>query len=284
MKKLILALLAVSTITAANAQKNSILVYGSAGLNFNNDKSGLSNYPSTVPNTNVDVNTVNYHIAPGIGYQFNRNMTVGLQGGYASMKTEQLVDRTMMKLPTAVTSYKNNEWTIGAFYRYTKYLSSIFSVYGQVNAGYVSGSIKTVEPGFAAVTGLPTTITTSGDYNGLQAELFPAFAINVHKGWALNFGFGGIKFRSLDYDAGTMGQGGNGNIPYNPYAAGGVSLRPNHSNQFDFTLGQQFNLTITKNIGCGKFMHRSHRGSGNMDTSDDARRRDKDSKDDEDDE
>ncbi|RYD56885.1 MAG: hypothetical protein EOP56_10870 [Sphingobacteriales bacterium] len=280
MKKLILALLAVTSITAADAQKNSILVYGSAGLNFDNNNSTKSNAPSiTKPWTDVDVNTINYHIAPGIGYQFNRNMTVGLQGGYASVKTEWLENRTHMNMPLGKTSYENDEWNLGAFFRYTKYLSTLFSVYGQVNAGYVAGDIEMIEPGFDPVTGNARDIMTNGDYEGLQAEIFPAFAINVHKGWALNFGFGGIKYRNLSYEAGNMGINNTTTNQLNPF----MDLRPDHSNSFAFTFGQQFNLTITKNIGCGKFSRRHRSGGGNMDASDDARRNSKDSKDDDED-
>lgn len=280
MKKLILALLAVSTITAANAQKNSILVYGSAGANFDNDNMSQSNAPSiTKPWTDVDVNNKSYFFAPGIGYQFNRNMTIGIQGAYSSAKTEWLQNQTHLNWPTAKTAIETDEWTVGAFYRYTKYLSTLFSVYGQVNAGYVQGDVELSEtvPNIFGANTLQTNAST--EYNGFQGEIFPAFAINVHKGWALNFGFGGIRYRSLSYDSSpTMGINNTGN-PLNPY----MGLRPDHSNQFDFTLGQQINLTITKNIGCGKI--KRSRG-GNMDTGDDARRsgKDRDKDADEDDE
>lgn len=246
MKKLILALLAVSAITTANAQKNSILVYGSAGVNFSNTDLGGA------AGTDADHNTSNYYIAPGIGYQFHKNMTLGLQGSYSRSK-DQMLQARFNNFTTSETQI-NSEWQLGAFYRYTQYLSPIFSVYAQVNAGYVSGDaiMKT------RINAAGDEAEVNGQYDGIQAQLFPAFAINVHKGWALNFGFGGIQYRSLSAEN----------------AVGAVGF--NYDNSFAFTLGQQFNLTITKNIGCGKWGRRGgHAKPGGaelrrMDTSDDS--------------
>lgn len=243
MKKLILALLAVSAITTANAQKNSILVYGSAGASFSNTDAGGA------PGADRDINTSNYTIAPGIGYQFHKNMTVGLQGSYSRSKYQELQARPANYTLSNTTI--NNEWQLGAFYRYTHYLSNIFSVYAQANAGYVSG--KSTETERTSQTGYADAV---GEYDGIQAQLFPAFAVNVHKGWALNFAFGGLQYRSLS------AEGAIGNVGFN------------YQNSFDFTLGQQFNLTITKNIGCGKWGRRGNMKPGSelrrMDISDDS--------------
>lgn len=177
-------------------------------------------------------------------------MTVGLQGGYGSVKTELLVPQ--INAVTAKTATENDEWTLGAFYRYTHYLSNLFSVYAQVNGSYVSGNIEYVEP-FTPGANLLTT----GDYDGFQGELFPAFAINVHKGWALNFGFGGLRYRSISYAS-------NSTIGKAVGAASFGNELPRYSNEFNFTLGRQFNLGITKNIGCGRWGRRSggHREPG----------------------
>lgn len=258
MKKLILALFAVSAIATVNAQKNSILVYGSAGVNFSNNNLNSNFSPSTLStNQNIDRNYWDYNIAPGIGYQFSRNMTVGLQGGYSKSHQEELTNQ--LNMATMTTSTTNSEWTLGAFYRYTHYLSNIFSVYGQVNAGYVSGNIKQMQSGGVSTVTGNTMNTASGEYDGFQGTLFPAFAINVHKGWALNFGFGGLSYRSLSYEPGTLGRTS-------------FSMdRPEYSNSFNLTLGQQFNLTITKNIGCGKW---GRHGRGKMEPGSEMRRMD----------
>ena len=63
MKKLILALIAAGSMATANAQSQSILLYGDLGL-------------QTVRMQNLD-KTTNWNASPGIGYQFNHNWTVG---------------------------------------------------------------------------------------------------------------------------------------------------------------------------------------------------------------
>ena len=55
MKKLILALIAAGSMATANAQSNSILLYGDLGL-------------QTVRMQNLD-KTTNWNASPGIGYQ-----------------------------------------------------------------------------------------------------------------------------------------------------------------------------------------------------------------------
>src|SRR5690606_39511245 len=119
MKKLILAILAVGSVAAANAQKNSILVYGTAGVNTDNsDRHGQTD-------TYTDG-----HVMPGVGYQFTKNVTVGLQGGFWSMNTE---NRTGAGTTSVSTINEDREWQLGAFFRYTHYISNIFAVYGQAN-------------------------------------------------------------------------------------------------------------------------------------------------------
>lgn len=241
MKKLILAILAVGSVAAANAQKNSILVYGTAGVNTDNsDRPGQTN-------TYTD-----WHIMPGVGYQFTKSMTVGLQGGFWSQHDES---RTGAGTTSVSTINENREWQLGAFFRYTHYINNIFAVYGQANFNYISGQGSTRTAG----------ITTFNDgYGGFTGYVQPAVQAHVGKGFALNFGFGHLGFRTTTMDK----------------TAGG-------DNNFNFAWGNQFNWGVSKNIGCGRKMKNRHKPGDDMrshdhgDDEDDMPRRKKSSDDDE---
>ncbi len=221
MKKLILALLAVATVGSASAQKNSFLVYGNAGVNWaKTDKGAGSTDEAT-----------NWNITPGVGFQFNNHLTVGLQGGYGSMKN-------VAAAPLSKITNTDREWQAGAFFRYTQNLNSTFFFWTQLDLSYVSGK-ESVETIVTNVAG-STTITDASDmYNGFQAMLMPAIGVNVHKGLALNFGFGGLGYRTVSYDK-----------------------APTTINNFGVTFGQQFNFGISKNFGCNCGKSRGHREPG----------------------
>lgn len=246
MKKLILALLAVASISAANAQKNSILVYGDVGVNFDNTDNGSKATTMSVKNTN-------WNIAPGVGYQISNHITLGLQGGYWFGKTETQSQNVWTPAPPSsiTTTDSWREWQIGAFGRYTMPLGGIFSMWTQLNASYVSGKVSMDTLDFT--TGRPLPLTAEDTYNGFQATLTPALAINVHNGLALNFGIGGIGFRTVSYDK-----------------------APTTQSNFMFTFGQQINVGISKNFGC-----RSHHG-GHHEPGMDTRKMKKHSSDDDD--
>lgn len=246
MKKLILALLAVTSISAANAQKNSILVYGDVGVNFDNTDNGSKGTPMSVKNTN-------WNVSPGIGYQISNHITLGLQGGYWSSKTESKNAWTPAP-PSSITLANSwREWQIGAFGRYTMPLGGIFSMWTQLNASYVSGKTSMDTVGFNGISATPFVAAVEDTYNGFQATLTPALAINVHNGLALNFGIGGIGFRTVSYDK-----------------------APTTQSSFMFTFGQQINVGISKNFGC-----RSHHG-GHHEPGMDTRKMKKHSSDDDD--
>lgn len=216
MKKLILALLAVGSITAANAQKNSLLVYGTVGVQKENNDHGFAN----------EDNNFSWHINPGVGYQFDKNWTVGVQGGYMFDRMEHKVPAT----PLAPVIFRSDmsEWMVGPFLRHTHYFNSMFAMWTQLDVNYVSG-----KGSMDSVSLLTGKINTGrDDYNGFQAMLTPAFAINVHNGWALNFSIGGIGYRSTTWDD--------------------AKLFGKSNKSFMFTFGDQFNVGISKNFGCGK--------------------------------
>jgi hypothetical protein len=237
MKKLFLALLAVGTFATVNAQKNTILVYGNAGVQVNNDDHGFG---SSTSHTMWNIN-------PGIGYQFNKNMTVGIQGGY---QWHQDDNKTVISATSVHLNDEMSEWTAGGFYRYTHYISPMFAIWNQLDLSYISGEQSTDSVGVTKIYNI------EDDYNGFSAMITPAVAINVHEGWALNFGIGSLGYRATTWDGGAH--------------------FGSQSSSFVFTFGQQFNIGISKNFGCKK----KH---GNMEPGMDMRKH-KAEKDDDDDE
>ncbi|XZF13023.1 porin family protein [Chitinophagaceae bacterium MMS25-I14] len=216
MKKLLLSLVAVASIATANAQQGSILVYGNVGINStkNTDKS----------------NDLQWNINPGVGYQFTQHITAGLEGGYWSNGHKDDGGKWA----------STKDFSIGAFGRYTQNLGQIFSVYGQLGAGYQnehqSADGKKVD---------------QSDINGFYARFVPAVGVNVYHGFALNFSFGGIDFSSMKS------------------TVSGSNARTD----FGLTFGQQVNIGISKNFGGAHHkMHGHHEPmeeTRHMKTSDD---------------
>ena len=104
MKKLFLALLAVASVATANAQKNTFLLYGNAGVNTGKTDNGAA--------VGTETETA-WNVSPGFGYQFNHHLTVGVQGGYNAWKNE------VVNTPSATSTIKNTatarEWQAGVF-------------------------------------------------------------------------------------------------------------------------------------------------------------------------
>jgi len=159
MKKIFLALLAVSSIATANAQKGSILLYGN--LSFN---------------TSTDVNktkTTNWAAMPGIGYQFNNNWTAGLNLGFGEQGTQANGSSDKQTI---------NTYDFGVFARYSHNMGNIFYCYGQIDVTYTGGY---------------TTFGSAPSYNkhtGLMADFVPALGMHLGKGWGMNFSVGGISY------------------------------------------------------------------------------------------
>lgn len=218
MKKIILALLAVSSIAVANAQKGSILVYGTLGLGIENVDNGPAAPAGLWTSWNVN---------PGIGYQFDNNFTVGIQGGFGS----RINENTFM-LPTRDSIYTQtmNDWGAGVFLRHTYNINSMFSIWNQLDLSYISGTQKSKWEA-------TKTVTAEDTYNGFQAMLTPAIAINVYEGLRLNFSFGGIGFATSTWD-----------------------VAPVTKTSFNLNFGQQVNFGITKNFGCCTHKHSHDHG------------------------
>ena len=170
MKKLILALLAVGTITAANAQEpHSILLYGDASFN-------------TTRNADLS-KTTSWHATPTVGYQFNHNWTVGLDITWGQDAT---------KTPAGIKT-TNNHYAIGPFARYSHYIgkSETFFWFAQSDFNYAGG--YTTSEGNAAVN----------KHTGVLIDLWPSLGVNVGRGVCLNFQVGGISYATDKYSNNT---------------------------------------------------------------------------------
>jgi len=196
MKKAILILLAIGGGAAAQAQQQapnpgSILIYGNLGISTATDAASR--------------NFLDWNVSPGVGYQFNDHMTVGLNISWAQSANDTL--------PGNITQTVNR-YDAGAFFRYTHPLSNIFFAYAQFNGGY-RGTYTT-----------SGSVPAYGQATGYYANIVPALGVHVGKAFALNFSVG-----------------------YIGYASEKFKLATNSSSRFDFTLGRQFNIGISKNIG-----------------------------------
>jgi len=208
MKKIIFSICILgATAVAGNAQANSVLVFGNFGLGS--------------AKTATDDKSFNFNLNPGIGYQFDDNWTVGVEGGYGTFRERAKASKSW--------SYSDN-YKAGAFVRFTKGLGrqNIFAFFAQTGLGYQGSNV-----------GSTVTNSTSTYHNGVYAYVTPAIGVNVYKGFALNFGFGGVDFYS------TKMQGSNN-------SATGINL----------TFGQQVNIGISKNFSCSKRKHHASNNHG----------------------
>ena len=159
MKKIFLALLAVSSIATANAQKGSILLYGNLSFNTSTDV--------------VKTKTTNWAAMPGIGYQFDNNWTAGLNLGFGEQGTQANGSSDKQTI---------NTYNFGVFARYSHNMGNIFYCYGQVDVSYTGGY---------------TTFGSAPSFNkhtGLMADFVPALGMHLGKGWGMNFSVGGISY------------------------------------------------------------------------------------------
>lgn len=232
MKRLILALLTVGTVaTSANAQEpKSILWYGNANL-------------QTVRAANQS-KTTNWNVTSGVGYQFNRNWTLGMNISWG---------QNAYKSPSAEHTTQNM-YKIGPFARYSRYIgrSETFFWFTQLDFNY--------QGGYTTNEGNPAY----NKYTGVNIGMWPALGINLGRAVCLNFNIGGMDYGTSKYND-PLRNDVFGNAP-----AGVVYS----TNTFNFNFGRQMNIGISKNFNCGHKMH-SHHEPGDevhhrkMDRSDD---------------
>jgi len=210
MKKLILAAFAVGSLTAAKAQKaGSLLVYGDLGVS--NHVTTFDDGIVGTPNTkNKDFGV---HFMPGVGFQINNHLTVGMNFGvwYNQSKTD----------PATIVE-KHRRLGVGPFVRITQPLSRTFFFYNQLNLTYLNGKQTTDNP-----TPIFDPVVST---NGFMANIMPGVGVNINETVALNFSIGGIEY-------GFERESNNVNAQITKHSG------------FDLTFGRQFSLGVSANFG-----------------------------------
>jgi hypothetical protein len=169
MKKIILSIIILSSfILSSKAQTGSILLYGNIG--FNTNKNG-----GVVDVTNAG-SIGSFSIDPGIGYQFNKNWTGGVEGGYNYFDAGLEIQR---------------DYSAGAFLRHSMSIAGIFSWYTQLGIGYEGESIN------------ENSLNASDKATGFYVTITPAISANIKNGFALNFAIGGLDYKSLKWTDAT---------------------------------------------------------------------------------
>ena len=161
MKKIFTIAIATLVASTSFAQKGSIFAYGNVGL--------LSSKSASEAKSN------SFQIAPGIGYNLNKSWSVGL--AFDLMSDNE-------KSPTGTEIDKNSGFAFGPFVRYTKNLSSTFSVYGQ----------------FDAMFGTAKLGLTEAKTNAMKLGVTPAIQAHVSKALAINLSFGGLSYETTKAD------------------------------------------------------------------------------------
>ncbi len=166
MKKIFLSMLCAGAVMAANAQEKSVLLFGDLGGNTNQQETSSTSGKATV---------TNFHITPGVGYQFDKHWTLGLEATmmYYSNKHN----------PSVAADGSTMQFGGGVFGRYTWSISNLIFVYTQLDVIDAAG--KSYD---ANGNSLPGTTNT------LSAMITPAIGINIKNGYAINFSFGNLGF------------------------------------------------------------------------------------------
>jgi hypothetical protein len=169
MKKMLL-ILALATVSFANAQKGTILVGGNIGY---------SSQKIDRPISEAKTNT--FEFSPKVGYQFHDNWTVGAEFTIQSTKVNN-----------GGGEGKSNDYKYGIFVRYTVPLSETFSVFADLGAGFQNQKDKDYEDG---------ALVSESKADGFYGGITPALFINMKKGFGLNFSIGGLGYETLNFDS-----------------------------------------------------------------------------------
>jgi len=165
MKK-VLFILALVSLSYANAQKGTYLVSGNLSFfSTNNNQEGFSDQ-------------INFGISPKVGYQFSDNWTVGVETGLFSQKW---TNETFFE-------NKNTGTAVGGFVRYSKPLTETFSLFADFGLGYThrNESLSDVD------------VNTTTRYDGFYGQFQPLLFLKVKNNFGINFGLGGISFNSIN--------------------------------------------------------------------------------------
>ncbi len=237
MKKSILLAASLFYYTAISAQPHTWLVYGTAGLSQNSNTDPYQ-YPQ---GTNTS-----WSVAPGIGYQFNKHITAGVQVSYSHIEDATNGYVPFNAGPISGYEYASGNsitinWSAGGFFRYTQDLGQIFFLYGQANMSYLSSELHNQPEYFYPL--LSNYMPVNSYYYGsnptstgsFQVQIFPAVGAKIYKGLALNFSFGGVDY-------------------VNMHSKSDYSETRN-SKSVQLTFGQQVNFGISDNFS----FHAKHR-------------------------
>jgi hypothetical protein len=168
MKKTVLALVTLICLsTAVNAQTGSILLYGNIGFNTNSNGGVNDAINASGPGSKGS-----FYINPGVGYQFNKAWTAGVEGGY------NYADNG---------TYITKDYSAGAFLRYSQHIAGVFSAYEQLGLGYQGASEAT-----GTINGIETQ-----KFTGFYAHIIPTIYADIKNGFGLNFSVGGLEYSSF---------------------------------------------------------------------------------------
>ncbi len=211
MKKIFLSLAAVASLSAAHAQKlGDVFVNGSIGYRYANSE---TNTGTTTVNGPI---SHNFLLSPSVGYQFSRNWGAGLM-----VKYEYNSSKSTPSGSTTEVKSTSNLFGIGPFLRYTKHLSPMFFVNGQLNALYVTGKATNESAGVTS---------TSGRANGVDVNVMPSIGINITRTMAVTGAFGRLGYATVKNED-----------PSN-------SSNYLRNNAFDVTFGREFMLGVQWNF------------------------------------
>jgi hypothetical protein len=142
MKKMTIALgLCLAMAFGAQAQQNSVLVYGG-----------------------LDGGSGEYSFDLGLGYQFNENLTAGIN---------------IMNKSDGYSVGSPVNFMAGPFLRYTKPMTQLISLYGQANFNFGSGNSVTI----------------------MNLSVVPGAQINIKQGWAIYMEFGNVGWTSTSINS-----------------------------------------------------------------------------------
>ncbi len=223
MKKIVFALLTVIGFTTANAQDHSILLYGNVGVTSVKDS--------------TKGNAMSWHANPGVGYQINKHITVGVELGWA---------QTSYK-PNGGDRATTNNYNAGVFVRGYHYMgNSHFYCFSHLGLGY--------QGQYSTEGSHPAT----DKFSGMYVSLTPNIGYMFGHGFSAYASYGSIGYNTLKPADATFN---------NP--------NKNPTNTFVFSFGNDFQFGVSKNFSChGAHMHHHHDANSEMhsgvDSKDDA--------------
>jgi hypothetical protein len=213
MKKVLLTVITVLSLTFVNAQKGTFLIAGEIG--YKSEKNPTNLDQSSFSTGSENANT--FLFSPKVGYQFNDHFTVGIESTIGSNKSTRLSQvLTGTELALTYIDYKKTTLNLGGFLRYTKSLGGAFSAYADLSVGMLSGKSTSTLYGLAM----------DNKYTGFYAGINPAVSIDLKNSLWLNFSVGGLNYntRKADFEAAVA------------------------TSTFDFNFGKQINIGISKNF------------------------------------